>query len=191
MSALTEIFRTQPDDNVRRHIGAYGGQLTILGCGHNVWDDIDRFPGRRNGHILCVHDIATHFPEQIHHMHSNYGHMIDHWAQIRGWRFVNTGFLHCCSPIGYPSPPHVARWPVPSKGSSSLTATLIGLLMGYAPIVLAGVPLDDGGHYYDRPHTVENQLGVCEKWWVQARDIYFEGRVKSLSGKTRDILGAP
>ena len=63
------------------------------------------------------------------------------------------------------------------SGSSSLLGVLAGMAMGYAEIILAGVPLDD------------KKYRVFRLGWPHYAD-QLRGRVRSLSGWTRDYLEA-
>ena len=82
-------------------------------------------------------------------------------------------------------------------GSSALPACYVGLALGYESILLAGVPLDDTGHFFDPPE--DHHLRKDRKWsnftneaqeyiWRNAR---LDGRVKSFSGRSREWLGGP
>jgi hypothetical protein len=71
----------------------------------------------------------------------------------------------------------------PPSGSSSLLGTLAAIRMGYRRIILCGCPLTGknaaGGTY----ETFRNG------WEARANE--FAGRVRSMSGWTREFLGAP
>ena len=75
-------------------------------------------------------------------------------------------------------------------GSSGLLACMIGLALGYDKIILAGVPLDDSGHFFDIPdvRTSFNALNI-QLEWKDADQKYLKGRVKSLSGYSAKWLG--
>ena len=93
-------------------------------------------------------------------------------------------------------------WPVaglhtPTAGH---TAAVITLLLGYAPVILMGLPADDSGHFYPdapiNPDGLEQldygeRRGKYQDAWLWLRDNFFEGRVKSVSGNTREWLDAP
>jgi hypothetical protein len=65
-------------------------------------------------------------------------------------------------------------------------------MLGYEEIVLAGIPMDNAGHYFDPPWVATDLAdSAVATVWREARDRVFDGRVKSLSGNTRDWLGAP
>ena len=91
----------------------------------------------------------------------------------------------------------VHNWHIPQYGCSGMGATMVGLLMGYHQIVLAGIHLDDSGHFYD-PHWVitsfarqYREFNGAPRVWKGMNEKFFEGKVKALSGRLRDYLGAP
>lgn len=73
--------------------------------------------------------------------------------------------------------------PVGRSGSSAMTGTLAALRMGYDRIVLCGCPLT-GNAPEGNPYEAF-RLG-----WEDRKDELI-GRVKSMSGWTRELLGAP
>ncbi len=78
---------------------------------------------------------------------------------------------------------HVLKWWNPS-GSSSLLGVQAGLeVLGYDKIIMCGCPLEGGnlkGDKYDQ----------FRKGW-EARTKEIAGKVKSMSGWTRDLTGEP
>ena len=66
----------------------------------------------------------------------------------------------------------------PPSGSSALLGVLAAVKIGYRRIILAGCPLEDNKYHEFRPG------------WQAHLDTYI-GKVRSLSGWTREFLGAP
>ncbi|MFQ5622443.1 MAG: hypothetical protein ACE5FS_03505 [Paracoccaceae bacterium] len=163
--------------------GAFSGRLTIAGGGRCVWSDLE---GHWNGDVMCVNDIGMHFPGQVRHWYSNDAKMLAKWSAARRPLLVarqeRAILHHSCNPG------HI-HWPWPGHGSSGLNAVYTGLGLGYDEIFLAGMPLDDSGHYFDPPWVKTNFVReVPERYWIRARDHIFKGRVKSLSGRSKEIL---
>lgn len=77
-----------------------------------------------------------------------------------------------------------------TEGSSSIFGVLVALALGYDPIYLAGIPLDASGSFYDPPGFTTMDYGQYQKNWIPMNKI-FDGRVKSYSGFTRELLGSP
>jgi hypothetical protein len=76
-------------------------------------------------------------------------------------------------------------------GNSSYLAILSALYMGYKKVVLAGVPLDTGPHWYEPKGTEgPNWVGKVYRQWMDFK-IEQNGadKVRSLSGYSKFILG--
>jgi hypothetical protein len=174
-------------------------KLLIACTGRDVWRDIQKFD-YSDMDIMCVKDTIIHFPDPIHHAFSQHADQLVHFVEIRKMRNPSTRrqtneiMAHTSSDSKYPS---IHAWNLPGHGTSSLGAVYVGLALGYCRIVLAGCPLDDMGHYYD-PEGVKTffikripDRNKGPRFWEHAAAHVFKGKVKSLSGRTRELLGAP
>lgn len=170
------------------------GPLLIIGGGRCVWDDLARFNDKAfGGTRMAINDIGQHYM----------GH-IDHWATLHpeymhGWLHYRQ--THVMSgdrpPLVHSDKAHHAvdyAWSLQtSGGTSGLLAVWVGILMGFDPITIAGVPMDGSGHYFDPPDyskTDFHQAHIRASWDWAATEI-FDGRVKSMSGWTAKLLGTP
>lgn len=82
------------------------------------------------------------------------------------------------------------RWPgMNASGSSGLFAVKVALEEGFDRIILAGVPMTaDGGHItYGGPWALVNSYTGA---WKEALPRLV-GKVRSMSGWTKDLLGLP
>lgn len=168
------------------------GPLLILGGAACVWEDFARVRPW-GGEIMAVNDIGAHLHDIVRHwctLHPEY---------LAGWRAYRAG--HCYGE-GVPPSTHAPRWrdgvdrvwSMSNYGDTSgLFACFVGLMLGYESIVLAGVPATDEPHYFDPPwqRCSGYDPGIAWSTWSWASSTVFAGRVKSLSGNTRDWLGAP
>lgn len=75
-----------------------------------------------------------------------------------------------------------------NSGSSGMFAISIAFSLGYAKIILAGVPMDDRPHF-DRAENWQDRDRFVTAWSAAAPSL--SGKVKSMSGWTRELLGAP
>lgn len=177
----------------------FTGRLIIAASGRCVWSDLEK-AGRKNNddelpHMMCVNDMIMYYPGQIMHAYSNNHKYLPRWIEARRDQFVtrwgNPRYVHSCrNGAKY-------NWPWPGHGTSSLNAVYTALALGYEEIWLCGVPLDDTGHFFEPPwvksnfvHEVADRDGEI-KYWGSAAKRLFKGRVKSFSGRTRDLLGEP
>lgn len=185
--------------------GKYSGELLIIGGGRCVWDDISQlglsipckhgqFAIEWDGDVMCINDIGMHFPYKIDHWYSNDGVQLPLWKAARRpeyKRFKENIQLH-----SFMNKPGSHHWPWPGHGGSGLNAVYTGLGLGYDEIVIAGVPSDDSGHYFDPPWVQTNFTrevastvnSPVNKWWNNAINHAFEGKVSAVSGRTSQWL---
>lgn len=173
--------------------GTESGTLVICGGAKCVWDDVFAcsrlMPSKMvreliDCDIMTVSDITMHFHGKVKHAYSN-----DHEQILRHCHNRRDTLVH-----EYGKPEHVHSrliWPWPGQGSSGLGAVYTGLGLGYDSITLCGIPLDGSPHYFDPPWATSNVGKEDIKHWEKARDNVFDGKVKSMSGRTCELLGSP
>ncbi len=182
-----------------------GRRCVVVATAACVWDDL-KYTGctgdfNNDWHVMCVNDIAMHYPGVVNHLYSNQHRWIPHWCAARretiGGRRVrdhwgDIGATHSCRVGGQ------YQWPWPGHGTSTLNAVYTAFALGYNPIVICGAPLDNSNHYFE-PEWVTNNFEreVATRkgtdilmYWGQAYDKFFKGRVFSQSGRTMELLGA-
>lgn len=183
-----------------------GKNLVICGDAIGVWNDLEAFgcashAGRgevkKNGwDFMTVNKMVETFPGIIQHCYSNEPHLLNKFIAARRQEYSGE--------FGAPQNTHSCndgakwRWPWGGHGTSGLGAALVGVGLGYEKIVLCGLPLDDGPHNGE-PHWRKCRFATSEaagskdggpdSHWKRARDEGFDGKVRSMSGRTKDWLG--
>lgn len=163
------------------------GTLLVMGSGRCLWDDLSRFTEPCDKAVINF--TGSFYPENFDYWVSCHGDRFPVFQAARNERgYEPCGETHSCngSPDKY--------WDMDYGGSSGLFATLIGIAMGYDRIVLAGVPMDNNGHFFDPDNISPTGLNSFEPLittWRIARDEWFENKVRSLSGNTATLLGFP
>ena len=187
--------------------GSREGPCLVVGGGHTVWSDLASCGGLlKTADVLCINDIAMHYPGAVQHMYSGHANQLGTWAQARKFRHCHRQvkedsppLLHSCGQTG-----GVITWPLPGHGTSSLCAIYVALGLGYDDIRACGVPLDDGGYYFSPPEALRD-VWVQERWsnftrevpdrdyglrnWTQAAEEVFDGRVTVVSGRAAGRFG--
>lgn len=177
----------------------FDGLIFVIGSGRCAWDDVERAGLAKNDDttfdVMCVNDMILHYPGPVKHAYSNNHSYLKKWVDARRDQYITRW-----GPVKHTHSNKVGgkhTWPWPGHGTSSLNAIYTALALGYTDIRLCGVPMDNTGRYFE-PHWLrsnfENEVGVRDgrmKYWENAKDFIFKGKVTSYSGRTRQLLGEP
>jgi hypothetical protein len=180
-------------------IGKYSGKsLILMGAAHCLWKDMEPF-WDKGFDLMGVNYAGLLSPFPLDHWCTQHtGYVTSFWDIRSAWRGFDgktDDYLFHSHVEG----PHIdVVWDSHqlTGGTSAWGGAVYATLMGYDPIVLAGIPLDGGGHFYDPPYGPKDQAHEVTQEhlrmvWQWAQDNIFRGKVKSMSGLTRDICGAP
>ena len=179
--------------------GKYEGLCFIIGSARCVWQDIEKAGLANNDDntfdVMCVNDMIMHFPGRMEHAYSNNHGYLPKWIFARRdqylTRWEHRTHTHSNKVGGK------WTWPWPGHGTSGLNAVYTAIALGYTDIRLCGIPLDNTGHYFEPPwgkSNFHNEIPDRDgkmKYWENASKRIFRGRIKSYSGRTRDLLGEP
>ena len=182
-----------------------GRRLVIAATAACVWDDLAALGMDHADHtswgfdVMAVNNLVEHLHWPVAHCYSNDHHGLLKWVAAMRQdvkAYFPRGPLHTCT-VGV-DPINV--WPWHGHGTSALGAVLTGIAMGYKEIILCGAPLDDTPHYFDEPwHRTNFSQEIRDgransgglRYWENYIDRVFEGKVRSMSGRTRELLGGP
>jgi len=178
----------------------------VVGCADCVWDEVEAAQKLATfDEIYCVKMSGIYWEEGPFHwitLHPEYmaaykekraalnlpsnfdiiapliNEVGNHWQHAADRR---VSFRWNVDPITGPE--------LSSSGSSGLFAVRIAMIDGCDRIVLAGVPMTKEGRHFARGHEWQH-TSVFTGAWEQAASR-LRGRVKSFSGWTMNLLGAP
>ena len=156
------------------------GPVLICGSADSLYDDIDNC--HRPGAALIGVNGAP-----VRAMHRFSCHTKN--LKAKGW--VQPGEL-CHSIEAAPWVDYV--WPTVNdvSGTSGWAAAKMALLMGYEEVILCGIPIDASPYTTGRPAKSFEHEDILEAYRVAIfNDIEYHGRVHSMSGWTRELLGPP
>ena len=188
--------------------GRYAGKsLVVCGDAAGVWFDLERFGCAAHAirgrvekpgwHFMTINKLIEVFPGNVEHAYSNEPSLLQKFIAARrseyAREFDGPRHTHSCNQGAK------WKWPWGGFGTSALGAAIVGVGLGYDQIVLCGIPLDDGPHNGEPPwrrcaftnEAANSGKSEINAYWKRARDLAFHGRVKSMSGRTKDWLGCP
>lgn len=190
--------------------GDYAGKnLIICGDAACIWDDLERFGAAKpyigrgrvekdGWDIMTVNRAVETMPANIEHIYSNEPELLERFVLARRNEYVKE--------FERPRHSHSHRrgsakhvWPLGGHGTSGLSAALVGVGLGYQRIVLCGMPLNAVNHNGEPPwrrcnferEVADNVASGINQHWKRARDLAFKGKVRSMSGRTKEWLGEP
>jgi len=185
-----KIISAQLSHEAEALVDKYRERICILlAGGRSVWQDFKDFAcgWHSDFDIMCVNDVGMFWPNHLEHWFSLHGDQFSGWCAVREFHYKPAKYLHACAPNN-----RAIVWPVPQGGTSTMSAVYTALVMGYKQVVMCGAPFSDDGHFFDPLDRTSNfKHEALPERWIRARDTIFEGKVKSMSGLSREILGAP
>lgn len=172
----------------------------VVGCAANVWDDVAKARAMCEFNaIYCVKLAGVHWPDSFNVWVTLHPEFMDVYEEQRKALSYPFGY-EIVAPLDTEVGMHgkkgnIARrvsyrYPgMTSSASSGIYAAKVSLEDGFDRVVLAGVPMDGSIDHFTRG-----------KPWAQ-RDSFIRGfekslpfikdSVRSMSGYTKEILGAP
>jgi hypothetical protein len=179
--------------------GEYRGNAVVCGDAGCIWDDLEHFGCRWGNSVykpgwqfITVNRLIEVFPGTVEHAYSNVSRVINRHVADRRDEYA--------AEFGPPKHTHSRTvgtdwvWPWHGGGTSGFGAVLTALALGYDRIVLAGMPLTNMHHNGEPPWRrtrFTTEVEDKDHHWVHAIELVFEGRVRSLSGRTKEWLGGP
>lgn len=180
-------------NNPLRHAGRHTPQrvdavpsrtFLVVGSAACVWDDLDAW-GKRQARIVAVNRMVADLPRPITAGATLHPELAWGW---RSSRRQGVPWLMWGRKLR-PGIDAAVALPDGWHGTSGLYGVRVAMWLGASRIVLAGCPMDDTPHHYD-DGALGSWLEHYRHGWRNAfPEIH--GRVTSLSGWTRDLLGAP
>lgn len=164
-------------------IGSGAGKaLLIMGSAKCLPDDLKRYDKKHNGERMAVNDAIPAYKGKLDYAASLHPPKLWFWCKARKDNPIPMS-THRAG--GWPE----VIWPLHADGGTSgLSAVIISLLMGFDSIVLAGIPVSNDPKITGAVGQITAET-MQEEWMRFSR--FFGGKVKSLSGWTEDMWGAP
>jgi hypothetical protein len=166
----------------------------VIGGADCVWRDVSAALdlGEFAGVVAC-NDVIAEWKGKLDAACSLHASKLPGWLRARsnkclpepGRAFVSTASdrHYGAEAVNYRLPGQIV------SGSSGLFAVKIALIdLGFDRAVCCGIPMSDEPHFFD----TKGWVGADRHWpgWGQAIP-FLADRTRSMSGRTKDLLGAP
>lgn len=152
--------------------------------------------GPWDGLVIAINDVGIVVTSRLDHWVTLHAGKFPNWEALRGEKYpdVPTDYHKWGRPdaVGIAHSTEKVR----GTGSSGMFATQIAITrLRCKRVVLCGVPMTRTPHF-DKSvvHRVGRPWMEAESYWKNGWARYqdeFRGKVKSMSGRTRELLGAP
>jgi hypothetical protein len=165
----------------------------VLGGAECVWKDLEKARKLCTPDLtIVVNDIGIEYPHPIDFWVSYHSNMLTRWAAKRDGlglprprEFWTGSVLNSGSPRG-------TRTHKNTGGSSGMLATCVAIDGNATHTILIGIPMDvNMKHFNDKNYgrAWKDGKNYLHHWTLKAPE--FDGKVKSMSGWTAELLGRP
>lgn len=169
-----------------------------LGGADCVWDDVlawEAIYGRQwDGFVIAANDIGSHWPRELDHWATLHPHKLEKWKEQRVSHGLSINGVVTWSGARRRQAPQtdeaIVAW---AGGSSGLLTVQVAWALGCTRAVLCGIPITATAHFAETTERFGRQwAGAAGHWraWNRCKDK-LDGWVRSMSGRTKDLLGSP
>jgi hypothetical protein len=146
-----------------------------------------------DGLVIAVNDVGSHWPRRLDHWCTLHPEKMPAWVKDRTANKHPDGYITWARRGVRGIHRAIESW---AGGSSGLLGVAVAFQLGCQRIVLCGVPMNRDPHFAEsKVHPKGKPWSSCDahwKSWTKGEIVNrMKGRVRSMSGKTRDLLGAP
>lgn len=172
----------------------------VIGGAACVWDDVEKAQefGPFDA-VFAINDVLSHYPGAVDFAVSLHPEKFARWLgdrEARGFPAPGTVIAHKINGREMRRERYAVdevieyRWPgMQTSGSSGLFAVKVAIEKGFDRIILAGVPMDPERRHFFDPARWEPANTFWPAW--QTMLDRYGGRTRSMSGRTRALLGEP
>ena len=152
--------------------------LRVLGSAPCLQEDMENAP---SGEQMAVNRAGV-FIKDIQHWASTHEFLFPEFLRERKANGLSIkGFTMHAPGSG----PDIRVWKL-RRNSSGLFAALVGIKLGYNPVILCGCPMTGANQF----EGINGNYEAAHDSWLQDLDN-MKGKVFSMSGQTKEWLGGP
>lgn len=170
----------------------------ILGGASCVWDDVaawETLYGKQwDGLVIAANDVGAHWPRELHHWVSLHPLAFKRWQALRTEQNLSDGkYVTWGKDQDLPTlVTDQVRIPWVG-GSSGMFAIQVAAELECTRTILCGVPMTRTAHFAQTKESFAPEWHQASAHWrVWPRHAWrMLGWVKSMSGRTQELLGVP
>lgn len=152
-----------------------------------------------DGWVIAANDVGAHWPRDLHHWASLHPNKIPGWRDLRRRQGFDCGGIETWSQVSRWSgrrdysrmaDHELQAW---GGGSSGMLAVQVAAELGVKGAVLCGVPMTKTPHFAETKETFHSiWVAANGHWRAWKTNLHLmRGWVRSMSGRTEELLGAP
>ena len=167
-----------------------GLSAVVIGGAKQAWDDLDAALRLFTPDlVIATNNAGRDYAGQVHHWVSFHAELLPMWIEARAAAGRPPAGHYWTVERRTPPKSPLQLWRVPNwGGSSGLVAVTVALSLQCDRIVCCGTPLDMEAAHYDDPKPWRDAGNYRRAWMARRTQLT---AVRSMSGWTRQILGAP
>ena len=166
----------------------------VVGSAQGVWEDLRAASALLARPTIFAVNLMVLFLPSVDHAVSHHGEALVHLVAHRRCNVELSAVVRATPPVTHSSQPAAGIdriWRELRAGDSGLLATRVALALGFERVVLAGVQINAMLNLYSDPYGPQFDFGTHYRHVWEGYVHEFAGRVTSMSGYTRGLLGAP
>lgn len=177
-------------------IAAHPEYALCLGGADCVWDDVlaweEMYGKPWDGLVIAANDVGAHWPRDLHHWVTLHPNRLMKWQVLRRRNGFSDGYQSWGGKRRgeFRNVTILEPW---STGSSGMLAVQVAQHVGCQRAILCGIPMTSTGHFGESAEGFGPTWYAAAGHWRAWPDMKFrmEPWVRSMSGRTRELLGAP
>jgi hypothetical protein len=169
-------------------VGQHRGPCNLIGSARCVWEDLRDSPYKEAPSVGC-NDAGVYAPRMLHWV-SMHKEFFEPAVALRRYHYPDEPFITHAWKKNARAVDYVWFSDI-VPDTSGCFGVMMALMFGFSPVIMCGIPLDDSGRFH-APHT-ESRVGAYvttnDTWaWLKRE----HGRkIRSMSGRSRELFGAP
>lgn len=165
--------------------------LIAIGGASCAWDDYEQAKELcPDADIGAVNEAARDFPGRLSLFVTLHAEKLGAWQRQRECKGLNTDYTACSNKGHFDARIDFVTNEVWSGSSGLFLCQVAAIKFRYTRIICCGIPIDERPHYFDKKEW--SGVSRYRRGWIEAmQQPELKGKVRSMSGWTRELTGEP